>query len=187
MPSPMIKITAIKPKRFTFKPVSEEIQQELDRWATYSIKELSTLTSSWKEPVQFQSSRAGSGGLLGFLRSLVKSTSMAASVSTDNDVFNIVNQGSPPHVIQPRQPMSKSSPMRPSALKFQIGYRAKTRRRSLQSGGGGPFGPTVMIPGVLHPGFEGRDFYSTLAEKLIALMPEGMRVAISRGIQRGVR
>lgn len=64
-------------------------------------------------------------------------------------IYNYVNNGTPPHVIRPR---------RGGLLRFQTGYRAATRPRVLSSRAPSRFGDYVGSRGVNHPGVEARDF-----------------------------
>jgi hypothetical protein len=84
---------------------------------------------------------------------------IVGSVSTRDEVYATVNAGAKPHVIRPR---------RARKLRFQRGYRAKTRPRTLASYAGGPYGPEVCTEVVHHPGFEPRAFSETVAERASA-------------------
>lgn len=76
-------------------------------------------------------------------------------VGTDDEIYGYVNAGTRPHVITAHG----------KALAFQGGYRAKTRPRSISSGGGGASGPTVYRHQVQHPGTKAREFDKAIAEK----------------------
>lgn len=76
-------------------------------------------------------------------------------VYTDATHYRIVNVGAKPHIIRPR---------RAKMLRFQKGFRAKSRPRLIGSFAGGKFGDYISTPAVNHPGFEAREFDKTIAE-----------------------
>lgn len=77
-------------------------------------------------------------------------------VYTYSQKYNLVNAGARPHIIRP---------VRSRMLRFQTGYRAKTRARILNSFNGGKFGDYISTPIVHHPGFEAREFDKQIAEE----------------------
>jgi hypothetical protein len=85
------------------------------------------------------------------------SIAMAVFASGNNaDQYRLVNNGAPPHSIQPRQ--------QGGMLHFQPGYHASTKPRVLASGAFSRFGNYISTMSVDHPGFEPRDFDQTVAE-----------------------
>jgi len=86
--------------------------------------------------------------------------SMTVFPSGDNaGIYEIVDQGSPPHIIKP---------VKAEFLVFRTGYQPKTLARPARtvSGGGKTTGPLVFAKLVHHPGSEGRFFSRQIAEDI---------------------
>jgi len=77
-------------------------------------------------------------------------TGVTVLAGTDSDVYKFVDQGTRPHIIEPKGPGYP--------LRFQSGYRAKTMPGYLGSGMGGPFGSYASAYRVRHPGTQARRF-----------------------------
>lgn len=86
-----------------------------------------------------------------------QSIAMAVFASGKNaDQYRLVNNGAPPHSIQPSQ--------QGGMLRFRPGYHASTKPRVLASGPFNRFGNFISTMSVDHPGFEPRDFDQAVAE-----------------------
>lgn len=74
-------------------------------------------------------------------------------------IYEIVDQGSPPHIIRP---------VKAKFLVFRLGYQSKTLARPARtvSGGGKATGDIVRAKLVHHPGSEGRFFSKQIAEDI---------------------
>ena len=74
-------------------------------------------------------------------------------------IYEIVDQGSPPHIIRP---------VRARMLAFNLGYKSKTLARPARtvSGGGKSTGPLVFAKLVHHPGSEAREFSQVIAKDI---------------------
>lgn len=83
--------------------------------------------------------------------------------------YALVNNGSPAHLIQPRTA---------GFLRFQPGYRAGTRPRTLTSRSFARFGKFVSAGEVQHPGFEAREFAQTIADTYYPQFVEDMQAAM---------
>lgn len=94
-------------------------------------------TSTWDPPPLFS------------IADINRADAIGVTVSSSDRRIGYVNFGTPPHVIRP-----KTGGM----LRFQTGYRAKSRPGSLKSSTGGKFGPYTSQPFVHHPGSEARAF-----------------------------
>lgn len=93
-----------------------------------------------------------------------------------SDVWNLVNEGSPPH----RIPKSGATYMR-----FRTGYRAATKPGTLQSGRKYRSGPyTVAYKITEHPGFLARKFTELIAEEYANNFAMEMQGAISETASR---
>jgi hypothetical protein len=105
-----------------------------------------------------------------------KQTTTSSSISMEvypygknYDQYALVNTGARPHSIVPR-----TAPR----LRFQRGYRAATRPRSLSSRSLMRFGEFSQTRHVSHPGFEGREFDATIADFYFDTFAEDMQEAI---------
>lgn len=78
-----------------------------------------------------------------------------AAKDKEGEIYALVNNGAKPHIIRPR---------RRGFLRFQTGYRAASRPRFIGGGRKSRFGAFISTPMVRHPGFEAREFDSTIAE-----------------------
>ncbi len=87
----------------------------------------------------------------------VKKTRDEIIVSTDSDLYSLVDAGSPPHPIFPRKAKH---------LVFQNKYKAKTSARIIGSTSGGKSGIVVYAASIeRHPGFLARQFVQVIKEK----------------------
>ena len=86
------------------------------------------------------------------------------------DLYSLVNKGSPAHIIRPRQSGG--------LLRFQPGYSAATKPRSLMSKGKKRSGDFVSASVVSHPGFEAREFDVTTADYYEPKFQREMRASI---------
>lgn len=79
------------------------------------------------------------------------------TVGTDDNIYALVDEGSPAHPIYPR--VAKR-------LKFQSKYKAKTTPGVIGSRSGGKSGIIVTATGIpRHPGFTARKFIDAIAKK----------------------
>lgn len=81
---------------------------------------------------------------------------LSVKVLTYSTQYRLVNTGAKPHPIRPRKARM---------LRFQNGYRAKSRPRLIGSFAGGKYGEFVTARAVHHPGFEAREFDKEIAEQ----------------------
>lgn len=95
------------------------------------------------------------------------------TISTDDDVYRYVNDGTPAHPIAPKNG---------KALAFRWGgkgsYSPKTAPRVIGSSGGGASGGIVKLKSVQHPGTEARNFDEVIAEKWEEKLPVTVQRAI---------
>lgn len=86
----------------------------------------------------------------------VQYSSEEITVGTDDDIYALVDAGSPSHTI---------SPVRAKRLKFQNKYKAKSTPGVIGSKRGGKSGEIVTAKVVRHPGFQARKFLDAIAKK----------------------
>lgn len=94
-------------------------------------------------------------------------------VYTYSEKYRLVNAGAAPHTILPR---------RAKLLRFQTGYKAKTRARLIGSVAGGKSGRYISARAVHHPGFEAREFDDAIAEQYQETFRDDIQEAILKGI-----
>lgn len=95
-----------------------------------------------------------------------------AGNSKGAQIYRLVNEGAPPHIITPK------GSNRRGVLRFQTGYRRSTTPRVLGSRANSRYGDTVSALVVRHPGFEARAFDETIAEEYAPTFAEDMQDAI---------
>lgn len=92
------------------------------------------------------------------------------TVEVIGEVFEIVDTGAKPHTI---------TPVKARFLRIAQGFKPKTRPRILNSNAGGKSGPSRSVRIVRHPGFVGRKFLETAAEKWQGTMSRRMNQRIA--------
>lgn len=78
------------------------------------------------------------------------------TVSTDDKVWKMVDEGTRPHVI-----VAKNG----KGLRFNVGGRPKTTPGRLRSGGGSKGSAVIIRPRVNHPGTEARNFTALIMKR----------------------
>jgi hypothetical protein len=117
----------------------------------------------WKNRPEFRSRRVDTSSQLGI---------RVYPAGANADQYVLVNEGARPHIIRPR---------RARMLRFQPGYRAGTRPRSLHSSAFARSGQFVTAQMVHHPGFEAREFTQTIADEHESDFKSDMEQAIKDG------
>lgn len=92
------------------------------------------------------------------------------------DIWNLVNKGSPPHMIEPKE--------NGGLLRFRPGYRAATRPGQLRSGRKYRSGQYVNARRVNHPGFEPRRFTEMIAQEFAEKYAMEMQEAVTEVANR---
>jgi hypothetical protein len=90
-------------------------------------------------------------------------------ISTADEIYGYVDQGTRPHVIRPRAG---------KRLRFSPGGRAKTSPGQIRSGSGARGSGVVWAKQVNHPGTKARNFSKAIAAKWRKLLPQQMQRAI---------
>lgn len=83
--------------------------------------------------------------------------SLEANIYTTDEIYTLVNLGSPPHTIRPRKAGG--------LLRFQEGYRSATKPRFIGSQAKRRFGNWREQTVVNHPGFDAREFDKAIAKR----------------------
>jgi hypothetical protein len=163
-----IRLEPIQPKSKVLIDVTKldhELKGALDHTANIVRDDFHKTVKTWRKPAKFEkkkprTTRAG----------------LEATVSTNDEIYFYIDEGTKPHIIRPR---------RVNYLRFQTGYRAKTRVGIISSRPGGPSGPTVLAKQVLHPGFPARKFAKTIAERRQKNLVNLVRLAFNRSLRFG--
>lgn len=95
-------------------------------------------------------------------------------VSTADEVYGMLNAGTPEHLILPRNGRF---------LRFNTPFQAKTVSQSIMSGPGSVGSQTVYSKGVVHPGTKARDWDTTIAVKWLDIFPRRMQAAIRKAVR----
>ena len=102
---------------------------------------------------------------------------LAVDVFTDNKIYLFLDKGT-----RKNYPIPKGGP---GFLRFQSGYRAKTRVGVIGSRGGGASGPFVTARRVIHPGIQARNFSKTIAKRRQRNLVNLTRLAFNRSFRFG--
>lgn len=149
------------------KPMTKALAQATTDTLNTMKKDFERTTRGWKTEVKFTTQKALN----------VTSTSIRGAVGTDNKIYGYVNNGTRPHIIRPK---------RAKALRFQTGYRPKTRFRTLISfSGGGAYGAYAYAKSVRHPGTKPREFDYTIADMRQPDFEKACRSAIAKASTDG--
>jgi hypothetical protein len=143
--------------------LQNELRDALDHTANIVRDDFQKTTKTWSDKPTF---RKDGPRLTG--------TGMEVTVSTNQEVYTYVTRGTRPHLIRPR---------RSRRLRFQTGYRAKTRPRIISSRAGGASGPVAFARAVQHPGTQARDFDIEIARRRQKNHENLIRLAIRRSIR----
>ena len=141
----LLRIEAISPKpKDAAKIFEQAYKPALQTTANEVRRDLESITRTWKHRVKFN------------VRVVRRRGDYGITVTTKDEIFGYVNYGTKPHVIRPRKAR---------ALKFQRGYKAKSRPGFIGSSEGGASGKTTFAKYVQHPGSEPRGFDKTIAKR----------------------
>jgi len=147
----VIVAKAIKPARFQSEAFTRAIRAAADEAAKGILADFEATTKTWKRKVKF-----------------VKEVDTRVSpvqvlVGTDDPIYRYVDEGTKPHPIFAGIYTGKS---KAKALSFQWAgkgsYTPKTKPGVIGSRAGGPSGPFVAVPYVMHPGTDAREFDITI-------------------------
>jgi hypothetical protein len=144
----MTKATrAILPGQVSWGSARGYLRNGMQKVGQLLLKEHQDATSTWDPKVDFEL-KVGKIGL--------QTTELTAEVTTDDERYLFVDQGTRPHVIRPRKA---------KVLAFPTSYTPKTRPGEIGSGHGSKGGPTVYAQEVHHPGTKPRKFSEGIAER----------------------
>ena len=113
-------------------------------------KDFEDTTKHWKHKVKFE-----------YIVSLAKGN-VAILVTTDDEIYRYVNEGTKPHDIWAGAYTGKSNKR---VLAFPSSFTPKTKPGSLATGRGRKGRVDTFVPMVHHPGTEAREFDTLIEEK----------------------
>ena len=160
-----ITIKAIVPK--TDKLIDQfkldrELKGTLDKTGNIIRSDFRKTTRTWREKPDFRKTgpKSEHGGLV-------------VEVFANNKVYFYLTHGTKSHLI---------SPKRAGALRFQAGYRAKTRVRVVGSRSGGAFGAVAFSKGHRVSGIKAREFDKEIASRREKTFNSRVQAAFRRSV-----
>lgn len=144
--------------------MEREIKDGLTKLGKNVLKTFEGTTNNWNTKVKFD------------LKVTVNSSEAMIEITTDNEIYGYVNEGTKPHVIRPK---------RARRLAFRTGYRPKTTPKSITSGPGGDSGPWVTAGVVHHPGTKARQFTKYVIVRYQDVFPVVIQQAIEKAAKEG--
>lgn len=136
----MIRPIKLITNPFNDKAHRRAIKQALDIEAALVLLDFQKTTATWNDEPQFTAESDGE---------------YSRVIGTDDENYQRIDEGTRPHVIVAHG----------KALAFAPGGSPKTRPRVIGSSGGSKGSGVVFTKRVQHPGFDGRAFAETIAEK----------------------
>lgn len=173
----MIVAKAIKPSRFRSEAFTQAITAAANEAAKEIQKDFEATTKTWSHKPRFVKEVD------------VKTSPVQVLVGTDDEIYRYLDEGTglygPKRRKYPIFAGIYTGKSKAKALRFQWGgpgsYRAKTRPGFIGSTGGGPSGPMVAFPYVMHPGIKPRQFDVTIQKKWTPRFKRLMERAMSNG------
>ena len=138
-----MKLTPIIPRGFAaqMKALPSAVTKGMRQAADAVRADYDLTVKGWEHPVEFVIEEQGDGSI---------------TVTTDDKVWKLVNEGTPPHVITPK---------RGKVLVFGVGGRPKTTPGRLTSGAGSKGNAVIIRPRVNHPGTKPRNFTALIMKR----------------------
>lgn len=159
-----VKLRVFVPKEvMNIEAVNRAIQHTMVQKTIPDLKrEFGKTVSTWSDKPGFQTDQYFGQNV------------MWVKVYTYSTHYRLVNAGARPHEIRPR---------RARLLRFQSEFRPKSRPKLIRSFAGGKSGGYVSTPSVQHPGFEAREFDTTIAEEYTKTFHDDIQKAVEEGIE----
>lgn len=156
-----LKMTATIPKRLADAPdrLRKAIRTGMDAAAEALKVDFEATANTWSDAPAFRIERPDD---------------YTRIVSTDHEVWGMLDEGTRAHTIRARNAR---------VLRFQTGFRAKTRPGVLGSSGGGASGPAVTARQVQHPGTAPRRWTYAAKEKYDKELPRILQRAIDAAVR----
>jgi hypothetical protein len=152
------EFTIFVPKDLGLKNVQRAVQNALKNTAKNVQTDFKVVTQTWDHKPAFP------------IKDISNASQLGQEVSTTDEVFGYVEEGTRPHIITPKRGRVLFIP--------GVNSRPKTRPRVIGSNKGGRDSTFVYTRRVQHPGTEAREFSPTIAKKWQAELPDIVQRAI---------
>lgn len=154
----MLSIRAIIPNEPAIDPVKLEqaVRQAVEEISLEVKEAFEATVASWNEKPKFTVEESGTG--------------FSRLIYTVDQVYEWVNNGTPPHEILP---------IRAQALHFMTGGMTKTKPGALSSGAGSMGSQSVFAKRVMNPGITARDFDVAIQEEFNERFPNRVQERIN--------
>lgn len=171
-----VGVELIHADKVDFKAFYTAMEKCMERTVQYSLRAYRNTIGGWEHDVPFVVEKEyGAGGEYFDLPQRIV-------VYSPDEVYQMVDVGTAPHMIVPRQPYNANG--RPSALSFQRHYRPSTRVGKLDSHASERTGETVFSPYAMHPGIAARNFTEVVAERAYDILDQELSRRLDPAMRR---
>ncbi len=180
----MIIFKSIKPGvKFKSSTFREELRKAAEAMAPKIQADFEKTTRTWEHEVVFESEvNVGRAAGSYVTRKLGVTTGAEISVTTDDDIYAYVDEGTRPHIIRPKRRRGRRKAA--STLAFQTGGRPKTTPNVIGSTAGRKGNKWAFAKEVHHPGTKARKFTQAIHRKWTPRFRKEMQAAINRAAKR---
>lgn len=173
----MIVFKSIKPTPFRSSIFREEVRTAAQAMAQDIEKDFAKTVKTWEHKPEFETEVKVGSAAGSYITGKAGITGGAEiAVTTDDEVYGYVDEGTRPHIIKPRR---KGYPLR-----FNVGGRPKTKPRIIGSTAGKKGNREVRARSVHHPGTKAREFTKTIHKKYQKEFRKQMDAAMRRAAKR---
>ena len=162
-----ITFKAVLPKKAKLidqPKLQKELRGALKGTGKLILSDFNKTTRTWSNKPSFQKKGPSRG-----------KGELAVEVFTENLIYFFLTRGTRSHPV---------APVRAKALRFQSGYKAKTRVRTIGSRSGGSFGPIAFSKGHMVKGIKARDFDKEIAKRRQKNLNNLIRLAFLRLVEK---
>lgn len=170
----MIFVKVIQPKPIKEKELRGYLLGEQRKIGAEVKKDYQATVRTWGNKPKFVAQQSLAGGSASLFVGLEGTGSKA------EQVWNMLDKGTKPHVILPGAVTGKSNK---KSLRFPGVYTAKTMPGVLGSKGGGASGDPVFAKKVNHPGTKARKWEKAIAKKWTKPYAVRMQKAMDAGVR----
>lgn len=164
----MIKAKVIKPVNVVTRGIFRtEMLVEANKIASDMNKDFEKTVATWKNKPKFDT------------KIVARNQEVSITVSTDDEIYGYVDQGTKAHIIRPRK--------RGYPLRFNSRFKAKTKPHFIGSSNGASNPPIIRAMEVHHPGTDAREFSHDLQAKYQPILAKRMQQAITRAAMKTKR
>lgn len=157
---PQLKLIPITPKHLpSTKQYMDAMFNGVQQTGSLIMRDMQSTVRTWNHKPSFYVVIHNSNG------------QYAVIAGTNNLIYLFVDAGTKAHPIKAK---------RSRYLRFQSGYRAKSRVGVIGSQEGGAYGAVQFAKEVKHPGFKGRKFIITIAKRRQVTMRQMTEQAIAK-------